>query len=83
MNMKPSPLRHLDLSDDAVAIDMAAEKARQLSNAYDHIDELRTSIRELLSLIHIISACENGYHGAFCVALRTNHIVTDAEDLLR
>lgn len=77
-----SPLRHLDISNDAVAIDIAAEKARQLLAAYEHIDELRFSIRELLSLIRIISSCENGYPAAMCVALRTNHIATDAQELL-
>ena len=77
-----SPLRHLDLSDDAVAADMVAEKARELIAAYERIDQLYDSLRELLWLIEFI-AKRDDISFDVSVAMRTNHRIIDALELLR
>jgi hypothetical protein len=78
-----SPLRHLDISDDAMAADVVAEKARQLVNAYEHIEDLQGALRELLGLIHIIETNERAVSFAVRESLRTNSCVIDAQELLR
>jgi hypothetical protein len=80
MNMKPSPLRHLDLSDDAVSADMAAEKARQLIDAYERIQYLQDAIRGLLDLITAVS---HHFSPAISSALATNPCVLDARELVQ
>jgi hypothetical protein len=79
---KTSPLRHLDISDDAVAQDIMAEKARELSGAYERIEELQTAIRELLWLIEVVGKRDDIPWEA-ARALTGNHRVSDARDSLR
>lgn len=82
MIMKPSPLRHLDISDDQLAIDMAAEKARQLIAAYERIEELQDAVRGLLALIRSVEHNERGVSEVVRETLRTHQSVIDARDLL-
>jgi hypothetical protein len=77
-----SPLRHLDISDDAMAADLVAEKARQLVNAYEHIEELREAVKGLLGLIDLV-ARHRAIAPEVSQALTTSNIVLDARELLR
>jgi hypothetical protein len=77
-----SPLRHLNLSDDTVARDIAAEKARELSNAYERIEDLQGAVKELLVLIRLV-ADAGDFSPDAREALRINRSVIDAEELLR
>jgi anti-sigma regulatory factor (Ser/Thr protein kinase) len=77
-----SPLRHLDISDDKVAADMVAEKARELSSTYERIEDLQGAIKELLVLIRLV-ADAGDFSPAAREALRINPSVIDAEELLR
>jgi hypothetical protein len=81
MNMKPSPLRHLDISDDARVADMVAEKARELIAAYERIEELQNSVRELLWLIEFIGKRQD-ISPEVREALTANHRIFDAKELL-
>lgn len=83
MNMKPSPLRHLDISDDALAADIATEKARQLAGAYDRIEQLQDAVRGLLVLISATEDNTRGVSEAVREGLRTDQRVVDAQELLR
>jgi hypothetical protein len=77
-----SPLRFLDISDDAVAADIMAEKARELSAAYERIEDLQNAIKGLLGLCQLVAGRDDI---SFDVsnALRTSHRIVDAEELLR
>jgi len=76
-----SPLRHLDISDDAVRVDMAAEKARELINAYERIEDLQQAIRELIAMIRLVSLHAD-VSPALADILTTNHAIVDARELL-
>jgi hypothetical protein len=77
----PSPLRHLDLSDDQVARDIMAEKARELVAAYERIEDLQTAVRELLWLVMFV-ARRADISPDVRDALISNHRVIDAQNLL-
>jgi hypothetical protein len=77
-----SPLRHLDISDTTVAADMVAEKARELSAAYERIEELQAALKDLLWLAQSI-AVQAKCPPAIREALTTNNRVIDAIEVLR
>jgi len=78
-----SPLRHLDLSDDVAAADMAAEKARALSAAYERIEDLQSAIRELLGLLRAVAGNKTGVSEMVRDAIEADTRVVDAQELLR
>jgi hypothetical protein len=78
-----SPLRHLDISDDVAAADMVAEKARALTAAYERIEELQGALKGLLGLLQAIENNQRGVSQTVRDSLRSNTLVSDAEDLLR
>lgn len=82
-NRSSSPLRHLDLSDEKLAADIHAEKARQLANAYERIEDLQCAVRGLLALIASLEHNERGVSQVVREVLRTNHCVLDARELLQ
>jgi hypothetical protein len=75
-----SPLRHLDISDDAVARDIAAEKARELVAAYERIEQLQYALKGLLLLIETIKP---RLSDEVRTALRTERRIIDAMEMLR
>lgn len=77
-----SPLRHLDLSDETVAVDIAAEKARELINAYDRIEDLQNALNGLLGLIQLVAGRQD-ISPEVRDALTTGHRIVDAVELLR
>jgi hypothetical protein len=80
--LKHSPLRHLDLSDEAIAADIMAEKARELINAYDRIEDLQGAIRGLLGLLKLVAGRDD-ISPDVREALTVSHRIVDAEELLR
>jgi hypothetical protein len=76
-----SPLRHLDISDDKVASDIMAEKARELIAAYERIGELQDGLVELLWLIQFV-ADRDDLSPDVRDALTANPRIFDAQQLL-
>jgi hypothetical protein len=78
-----SPLRHLDLSDDTTVADMVAEKARQLTNSYERIEELQGALKGLLGLLHTLETNQRGVSQTVREELRNSTLIIDAVELLR
>jgi hypothetical protein len=76
-----SPLRHLDISDDKVAIDIAAEKARELIAAYERIEDLQNALRGLIGLCQLVAGRDD-ISPDVREALTTSHRLIDAQELL-
>lgn len=76
-----SPLRHLDISDSAVASDIMAEKARELIAAYERIEDLQNAVRGLLGLIQLVAGRPD-ISPEVRDAITTSHRVFDAQELL-
>lgn len=82
MNMKPSPLRNLDLSDSEVVADITAEKARELVNAYERINDLEDAVRGLIGLTQLI-ANRPDITPDMREALTMSHRILDAIEVLK
>lgn len=76
------PLRHVDVSDKKAAADIMAEKARELVNAYDRIEDLQNALKGLLGLCQLVAGRDDVLPGVR-EALTTSHRIVDAEELLR
>lgn len=82
-NRSSSPLRFLDLTDTQTAADITAEKARELSAAYEQVNDLQAALSELLGLLKTIEHNERGVSQAVRESLATNAAIIDARELLR
>ena len=78
-----SPLRHLDITDDKVAADMVAEKARALSVAYERIEELQGAVKGLLGLLRAVANNKQGVSEVIRDAIEADTRIIDAQELLR
>ena len=76
-----SPLRHLDISDEAVAQDIMAEKASELIAAYERIEDLQNAVKGLLGLCQLVAGRDDVLPEVRD-ALTTSSHVFDAQDLL-